>query len=292
MALVVASAGAKDRTAACRALFASGLHAELAARRFAGLFESGVLDPDGLIVATDAGAIRGAMLSYRIGGAQAAVWPPAADDSAIQDALVAGALAWIGREPTKVIQSLVRSVERPRAAALERAGFRAITSLAFLSRECRGADANHRPERLHLRPMAAYDDAFVTMLLRTYDGTLDVPELNGTRTPEEILAGYHANGPSVRWWLEWEGETVGLLLLGVPSDDPTVELSYVGLVPEARSRGLGREAIDIALAEAARLARQAVQLNVDVRNEPALRIYRDRFFRTDDLRELYLRVSE
>jgi mycothiol synthase len=290
MAHVVASAGAEDRLEACRALFAPGVHAELAARRFAILFESGELDPDGLIVATEAGAIRGAMLAYRIGGAQAAVWPPATDDATTQDALVAAALAWIAREPTKVIQSLVRAAERPRAAALERAGFRAITSLAFLARECRREDANHRTKQVGLRPMAAYDDAFATMLLRTYDGTLDVPELNGTRTPEEILAGYRANGPSRRWWIEHAGETVGLLLLAQKEDDPTMELSYVGLVPEARGRGLGREAVDVALAEAARWERRVVQLNVDVRNEPALRIYRDRMFRTDDVRELYLRL--
>ncbi len=290
MALVVASADVEDRTAACRALFAPGAHAELVARRFAGLFESGELDPGGLIVARDGGALRGAMLAYRIGGAQAAVWPPAADDADAQDALVAGALAWIGREPTKVIQSLVRDGERPRAEALERAGFRCVTSLAFLSRECRREDANFRPTRLRLRPMADFDDAFVAMLLRTYDGTLDVPELNGTRTPEEILAGYRTGGPTRRWWIDHDGVTVGLLLLAPKSDDPTLELSYVGLVPEARGRGLGREAIDSALAEAARSARRSVFLNVDVRNEPALGIYRERLFRTDDVRELYLRL--
>jgi ribosomal protein S18 acetylase RimI-like enzyme len=287
VALVVESAAPAQRAEALRRLF-PGPRADLIARRFEDLFRTGELDSGGLMVALENGAIVGVQFAYRIGGAQSALWPPAADDPAVQDVLVAAAMDWIRREPTKVVQSLIRPTERERAAALTRSGFRPITSLAFLSRECRPNDVRLVSARLRFVPFDAFDDTFVDLLMRTYEGTLDVSELNGTREPEEILAGYRAQGTFRGWWIFRSEERIGLLLLSERSDDPTVELSYVGLVPNARGLGLGREAIDFALAEAARSARHSIHLNVDVRNRPALRIYRERNFRTDEERELYL----
>ena len=288
MALVVESAAPDRRAEACRWLFASRPYAEHAARRFEQFFAIGELDPAGLLVALDHGNLVGVQFAYRIGGGQGAFWPPAANDTAIEDALVTAGLNWLCREPTRVIQSLVAPVEQARAAAFLRAGFRTVTSLAFLSRTCRADDTPARSWNLRFRRLNAFDDAFVQLLIQTYEGTQDVPELNGRRTEAEILGGFRELDPSHSWWLEYGGERVGLLILALRSDDPTVELSYVGLVPQARGRGLGGEAVDFAIAESALSARHSIQLNVDVRNEPALRIYHDRMFRTDEVRKLYL----
>lgn len=295
MTLAIQSATADELSDACRALFAHGEHAALAARRFLAMFAEGELDPRGLLVAKDGDAIRGTIFTYRLGGAQAALWLPVAPDDATRDALVAGALAWIHREPTKVIQTLIREPERSRTDALVRAGFRYITQLAFLSRTCSPEDAKFVPKRLHFRPVSQLDGEFADVLMQTFDGTLDVPELNGTRSTDEVLAGYRrvaGDEPPLYWMIECERATVGVLMLTPHSDDPTIELTYVGLVPSARGRGLGREAVDFALARAANSARHSVQLNVDVRNEPALGIYRDRMFRTDDLRDVYLLLPQ
>src|SRR5207245_274261 len=54
----------------------------------------------------------------------------------------------------------------------------------------------------------ANEAAFRDVLVQSYEGTLDCPELNGVRTIGEILAGYRAAGPfsPERWWLVRAGD--------------------------------------------------------------------------------------
>lgn len=322
MPIVVESAPAEFVPAACQLLLASSkpltsssgssgtlrpyaqLAAQQAAQRLQAMFASCELDPGGLLIARDASTIHGVIFAYRIGGAQSALWLPVAEDDQIQDALVAGALAWIRREPTKIVQALIsvsdeanraNSTNRAKIASLRRAGFRSITRLAFLSRVCRPSDATFTPSRLEFRKIEQLTESTIELMLQTYEGSRDVPELNGIRTAAEILAGYRmafGDSPPAVWELVHAGQRIGVLMLTPHSDAPTIELTYVGLVPSARQKGLGREAIAFAMAQASSSARQSIELNVDVRNEPALGIYRDWMFRMSDLRELLLWLPE
>lgn len=262
---------------------------------FRDMFADGELDPRGLIVATDGEAIRGTIFAYRIGGAQAAIWPPNADDADVRDALVAGALAWIHGEPTRTVQAVVRDSDLPRTDALVRAGFRRVTRLANLSRASSPTDAAFAPNRMTFESVSVPSAEFAATMQRTYEGTLDVPELNGTRTIDEVVAGYREaqSCESSRWWLLRErGAPVGVVMLAEQSDGSTIELTYVGLIPPARGHGLGREAIGFALARAAESGSSRVTLTVDVRNAPALRRYDEWHFRRDDERTAFLRLSK
>lgn len=282
MPLIVRPASAADLPAACRALFARSAFADVAADRFRQMITGGEIDPAGVILAADGDAVCGAMFAFRLGGGQAAVWPPAADDPPTEDALVAGACEWVCREPTSVIQAIVRPVEVPRTPPLVRAGFRRVTRLAYLARAA--APSVPPSGELQFHPVAAVTPSLAELLVRTYQGTLDVPELNGRRTGEDVLAGYQAAADRPpRWWrIDHAGEAVGLLLLS-PTDERATELTYLGLVPAARGRGWGRQALRFALAAAG-----DVVLNVDARNEPALRLYRAAGFREYDRREVFL----
>ncbi|QEL15331.1 GNAT family N-acetyltransferase [Limnoglobus roseus] len=286
MPFIATPASADERPQACRVLFAHTAFADLAADRFQEMISRGELDPAGLIVAKAGGTICGAIFAYRIGGGQAAIWLPSATDVKMQDVLVAGVVDWIRREPTNVIQAIVRQAELPRTPPLVRAGFQNVTRLVFLTREASPCQSPRG--RLQFHAETVVTPSFAELLTRTYDGTLDVPELNGRRTGEDILAGYLAaceSHPPQWWWVERDGESVGVLLLS-PTDDPrTTELTYLGLVPEFRGQGLGREVLRFALAAA---GRRSVCLNVDERNEPALRLYRAANFYEFDRREVFL----
>lgn len=124
---------------------------------------------------------------------------------------------------------------------------------------------------------------------RSFANTRDCPLLSDYRTAAEIVTGYRMAAtfdPSL-WRLLMVGEEpAGCLFLtqhpvadaGMGNIDGltrgAIELSYMGLVPEHRGRGLGSHI----LAEAVRVARQKnairMVLAVDMENTPAIMLYR------------------
>ena len=104
-----------------------------------------------------------------------------------------------------------------------------------------------------------------------------MPELEGVRSLDDIIAGHRATGRFVpdRWRLgqvAGEPEAAVVLLLSDIPDRDVWEVVYLGLTPPARGRGLGRAAIAHAL-ELARPHASRLELAVDIRNRPATRLY-------------------
>src|SRR5207248_437975 len=83
---------------------------------------------------------------------------------------------------------------------------------------------------------------FHATLARTYEDTLDCPEVSGVRTIEQVIEGYRAQGryEPGRWWLAREaGRPVGVAIVTALPGSGDWEVGYMGLVPPARGRGLG-----------------------------------------------------
>lgn len=136
------------------------------------------------------------------------------------------------------------------------------------------------------------EEALCDVLTRTYVGTLDCPEINGVRSSLDTLEGYRASGKfNPRLWgvLYNCAQPVGSVLI-TPHDGSSAELVYMGLIPEARGRGLATTLVDWAK----RLARQAscttLSVAVDARNAPALKVYDRAGFQEFDRRLVLLRV--
>jgi len=263
------------------------------------LVQSGQLDPAGLFVLRGPDGVRAALLCLINPGASAALWPPQARRDAErrgdEDALLTHALAWVFSRGAKLIQAQLTLEEKDEAAALERHGFRHITHLWQLRRDLRAAPAPPAagPARLHYDPYRSDNsDAFQRALLRTYEGTLDCPEVNGVRTVEEVVVGHRAQGvyDPARWLLaQQDGAPVGVLLL-TAADGGDWEVAYVGVVPAARGRGVGRELMLKALVEARQGGARRLVLSVDGRNRPAGELYRGLGFTPDEWREVFLAV--
>ena len=264
------------------------------------LVRRGELDLEGLFVLRDRGGLVGAVLCLALPGAAGLVWPPqcvpGADAPAGEDALLRRGADWLRGRNVKVAQALLSPEEAPFAAALPRNGFPHVTQLCFLRHDL-AADlrALTRPgSPLSYRPYDPSDpSAFHRTLLRTYEGTLDCPELNGARGVEDIVAGHRGNGrfdPGL-WFLALaDGEPAGVLLLTELAESGDWETSYVGVVPEARRRGFGRELMLKALAEARAAGAASLTLLVDARNRPAWELYRGFGFELFDRREVFLAV--
>jgi ribosomal protein S18 acetylase RimI-like enzyme len=109
----------------------------------------------------------------------------------------------------------------------------------------------------------------------------------------EVIEGHRAQGTydPDRWWLARAGgEPVGVVIVVELPESGAWEIAYMGVVPEARRRGFGRELLLKVLWEARAADVLRVTLSVDVRNVPAWELYRGVGFEPFDRRAVYLAV--
>jgi ribosomal protein S18 acetylase RimI-like enzyme len=256
------------------------------------------IDPDGLLVAADNGRLVGALICTLLPGASSHLWPPhtlhTAEKVRIEDALISTGLDWLRRGGAKLAQAILSAVENAYAGALPRNGLRHVTRLLSLRHALREIPSVTPPNGLTVAAFRTNrPEVFHQTLQRTYEGTLDCPELNGVREVEEVVQGHMSQGrfhPD-RWWLIRLGKRpVGVLLLNEIPEWKEWEVAYVGVVPEVRRSGIGRTIAWQALTAAKSAGQRALNLAVDQRNLPARQLYHALGFESLDHREVYLHI--
>jgi ribosomal protein S18 acetylase RimI-like enzyme len=264
--------------------------------RYRDAIASGAHEPTAVFVAREAGRVAGAALVQALPGALGVTWPPRAPTPEAEDALTRAASDWLKERGVKVCQAFASADELPGMAPLTRNGFRHVTQLVSMRRELSdsppipGAGYPMRFVSAEMMRDAAFAEQFTATLLATHEGTLDCPELNGTRTAAELaLEVAEAGEHYLAYNLTVPGTPVGVVSLTGNAEPGAVELSYLGVVPPERSRGYGRALLAFA-AEAARSRAAALALSVDARNEPALRLYYRHGFVETERREVFLAV--
>lgn len=261
----------------------------------------GNIDLSGLWIAVRKARVVGALLTHALAGRAVAVWPPEIARMwrrrIIAVSLLRAALNDVRERGFLVAQALVdRSSPRSARGDLSRAGMPRITQLVYMARPTstslplspaipRFVWRNFGPET---------EDDFRRVLNRTYEGSLDMPELEGVRSLDDVIAAHRAGGrfDPTRWCvghLPGEPEAAAVVLLTDQPERSLWEIAYLGLTPEARGRGLGRMALAHALAMARPHSPRLV-LAVDSRNRPAFRLYRRAGFLPFDRRAVHLRV--
>ena len=292
MSLDVSPAFPDELVAASLRLFPNAPDPMQVAVNFRSMIVAGDVEPNAFWVAREGSAIVGAMFAYRIGGGQGAVWVPRADRADIEDALVSATFDWFRENGVRVVQAVLEVDDCPHAAALERAGMRYITEIVFATRKMQPS-LPRDVSQLEIHAVPSSLPELATLLLRTYEGTLDLPELNGTRTASDIISAYETdwNDETPLWFLATHARvTVGVLCLSMQPDD-TVELTYLGLIPKARGRGYGEEILRFALDRATTENATDIHLSIDARNTPALRLYRKHGFDETARRKVYLAIG-
>ena len=277
----------------------------------------GELDLSGLWVARErAGRIVGALLTQPLAGKAAAVWAPEVKPSWRRPALASGllqtALADLKGRGFRLAQAVLDESAGLRAARdLTRGGMPRVTELLYLERDTAlplstggeeppRADAAERPlasPYFEWQPFEpALEAEFRSVLQATYLGSLDMPELEGARSLDDIMESHRAAGRFVaeRWCLgriPGKPETASVLLMAeIPGRD-VWEVIYLGLTPAARGRGLGRAVLQHALA-LARTHVPRLELAVDCRNTPATRLYHSTGFVARDRRAVHLAILD
>lgn len=299
--LLIAQCPAEEREAALEVLY-QRVPPALRPRLIADVLEDarqGFIDLSGLWVARKHRRIVGAMLSQALAGRAAAVWAPEVNmawgRSATATALVRSVLAGLQEQGYILAQALLdESAPKQGAADLTRGGMPWITDLVYLERSTAlPLTAYPGLPEIDWYPFGPATEAnFRAMLEATYIGSLDMPELEGIRSLDDILASHRANGRFIadRWGMGLvqgiPGAGAVLLLSDIP-DREAWEVAYLGLTPGARGRGLGR----MVLAHALAMAKPHVprlELAVDIRNLPANRLYRAAGMTPFDRRAVHL----
>jgi len=249
-----------------------------------------------LYIARGAGELRGAAWGQRQSGNIALFWPPQfvrGHDQQAAFRLAEAVIAVLDQTSVEMIQVFLASPDLETIAVLRHVGFRHVADLLYM------ACPSERfplaaPEPCELN-FVRYDGTQRSRLMRlidkTYEGTLDCTALNGVRDIDHVINGYQATGVYrlENWLFVRSDEDVGVLLL---ADHPKArhwELMYMGLIPEARGRGWGRQVTRYAqwLARGANVERIVVA--VDAANTPAVDVYRSTGFEMWDKRAVYVR---
>lgn len=207
--------------------------------------------------------------------------------------------------PGWIAQTLLCDSKTNDADLLAECGFAELTQLRFLTRvsieEIPATPAgNWRSETWTQQK----DEQFARAIEKTYEGTQDCPELNGHRTGEQALTSHTLSGnfdPDLWRVYSQDGEDVGIALLSPHSDSTDVskagnsdqrvwEIVYLGVAALHRGRGLAKRMLVDMLLLARDGGAEEVMLGVDIRNDPAIRLYEQFGFRSFDQRKVHARL--
>jgi len=266
--------------------------------------DRGELSLDGLLVARDGRHLSGAALIVMQPDGCGFLWPPAvfsppstngpsAED--VADALLQAAVNRIDSANGWLSQCLLEPADTINAERLLRNGFRRLTDLEYLSRSLHEPLPSPSPgSRLEIlrRDPREHRTRFAKVIERTYQNTSDCPGLDGLRTGTEAVSGHLTTGhflPEQWMILSDKAGEVGVLILADHPDQHAWELVYMGVVPEARGRGYGREIVQTALHSAQQSGRDRLLLAVDRQNRFARDVYEEFGFCSFDVKSVYIR---
>lgn len=247
------------------------------------------LDLGGQWLAMDRGRIAAACSSIASPGRTGVLFLPAyglsGGSESAQASLIELVISDLHRRNIRLAQCLLHLDDRYNERILLRGCFRPIAELIYLERlvctdtafECAGLKGDGEPSALfwdEYNPSSHRD--FAELIIQSYQGSLDCPALTGLREIEDIIAGHKAVGlfQSHRWRLaRLKGRAVGCILLGENPLRRVLEVAYMGVHPDFRSRGIGRALLDETVKLAYRERFEKVALAVDAANVPATRLY-------------------
>jgi ribosomal protein S18 acetylase RimI-like enzyme len=193
-------------------------------------------------------------------------------------AVVAAACEQHRQNDVHLAQLLLDPAEASLRQAYVRQGFVELAELIYMQREVKKVPSlPSLPSSMQfINYSTQTHDLFAQTITRSYEQSLDCPGLGGLRDVEDVIIGHKGAGdfdPSLWFLLTEDGQSRGVLLLGLATHANALELVYLGLTPESRGRGLGEVLMNLALLSVIRKNRAELTLAVDSRNVPAMRLY-------------------
>jgi ribosomal protein S18 acetylase RimI-like enzyme len=242
-----------------------------------GLMAAGELDARGVFLARRGTAPEAVLVCQPLVGGTGVVWLPRGEPTAFEGLIETG-LRWLRGRGSRLAQVICLTDEEQLLGPLLRAGFLPAGPILYFRHDLAAPPSRRAFPAAHIVPVVGLSDDFLGAILQaTYDGTHDFPELTGRRSLAEILAGHRAAGrhDPAEWFVAFlDARPAGVAFLTELEPLEGWELSYLGIVPEFRRRGLARALVELALERVVDRGGAQLDVVVDARNAPALQLYR------------------
>ena len=236
-----------------------------------------------LLAAWRGNDLVGAMLAQELPGRSASLFLPQLSgkevDPLVGEALVTEMLQILAGDGIHLCQCLLAK-DQAAPPSLPATGLRHSATLLYMTCEPRHFPAGPvAVPGFKLTPIQEGGEAALARLIdETYIGTRDCPALNGLRDTRDVVEGYkHVGEFRPEHWLILEEESssrpAGCLILAMHPPHATMELVYVGVIPDFRQRGLGAQLTRQAQWLASQDCAERLVLAVDAANEPAIALY-------------------
>lgn len=218
--------------------------------------------------------------------------------------LVRAATAWVQasmHDRIHLVQALPEAGDHHTMEVCKRAGYLCVGELQYLEGPLlaitdesagqapmagggdRAAPLDAWPEGISVRLVMPgqsgwmHDEPLLREALeRSYEQTLDCPELCGLRDTSDVLESHRLAGeydPKL-WHLIFKHERpVGCAIYTPHPHVGTMELVYLGLAPEVRGIGLGSTLLKLGIRAARERGATTLTCAVDARNLPAIALY-------------------
>ncbi len=257
-------------------------------------------DAEDVLVARNNDSLVGAIVARHAPGRVGWLWPPIVSGSFPPDAdcvqvdhqLISAALSKLTRSRVRIVQALIPTHD-PGGHELIASGFIRLTEMIRMERpsDLPSINATHSPSLEFAHFSKETRAEFLRVIERTYDGSQDCPELDAYRSVPEVVEGYQTSDsfrPDL-WNLARENaRSVGCVLLMHFPEENNCELQYMGVIPEARHRQIGRRLCSRAILDSVRIGARKLCLAVDARNRSALRLYESLGFVETERRTAYI----
>jgi len=253
----------------------------------------------GLHVVEDRGRLLAACAALDLPGSVSLLMLPAwhlvrTSPRQLTDLLAFAARATAGRQRRFVqVMQPPETAEQARPALLE-AGFSHLADLQYMHRSAYDpVPIQPIAETAWLTLPETGEDFFADLIRHTYVDSLDCPGLTGVRTMHDVLASHRGAGeydPAGWDVLQHRGQPAGVLITARTAFRASLEVVYVGLVPQARGKGLGHLCLHHAIQRARDLAVAQVSLAVDTANHSACRLYDAMGFTTHTTKSVWIQV--
>jgi ribosomal protein S18 acetylase RimI-like enzyme len=284
------------RLAVCRFLTAGfpPTQHDIAATWLDERFESGEFDPLWLM-AVDEGEVQAAAYFHVDGHGGAVMMGYRVANAKAERQLWTDAAIWLQEAGVVVLQAVTTPEKTLNYRGLPRCGFRGPYRLIEQRRELTADDAVATIDpAIRLEPYTDDQfDLFAKLLVETYVDSQDMPELNDVRTPAQAMGCHlkhaHEQSPFL-YRIEVHREPVGVLFFNPAEPGKAWDLTYVGLRPPWRKRGIGQQIVKAAVAKSAQAGAPALVLTFDERNDAARRLYVSVGFRSCGSYDVYLRL--
>jgi ribosomal protein S18 acetylase RimI-like enzyme len=199
----------------------------------------------------------------------------------------------------QIVQALVKDIHSADAQLLTAAGLKHAADLEYLVSLANAFPESAPTGELTFRAYTEREHSnFAALVETTYVDSQDCPAAAGLRAIDDVLAGYRgsavfesAKENPAQWIIaSSDGADVGCLIIADEPDHNQSELMYIGVVPEARSRGLGLSLVRYAQWMTRTSGRSRLVLAVDAAIDPAFAMYTAAGFITWDRQSVLLRA--